>query len=401
MAVARQIDCLVGDGTAVARSVEVCESAGEFLDYCESQGLCTRIAFQNGDSGSGTDWSVGSAGDDCFACYRFDQGAGEDFYILIQAANTASFGGSPGNPGRLAQNLTTGFGIAMAVRRDGLSPWNGTTNNDGTDTKGDPVWVGGDDPPFVFPMSNNEAPSSTTLADYDHATSKENMALAGLFSGVSGYHRGGFWANEECFYLEWDAQNNGAYTYQTACGRYTPHSHMASTCLYPYFMISSDSGDTGVFDLGPALTPPPFNEYGSRDGNQGTGGSGEGGVVAKPENGVIRVQCNVLQATNLSTTYQPNQLYPTDRYELTPFVLNAYEHYPIHSFGALGWLPSEVVAYSVNVAVNETNAAFDIAVFGALSTTTAKTAKSWDGGAAPSPAGNTTGTATGRQSFTP
>lgn len=395
MSVARQIDCIVGDGTFVQRARDICESFGEFLDYCETQGLCTRIAFQNGDSGAGSDWSVGSAGDDCFACYRFDQGAGVDFYVLIQAANSG-FGGSPGDPGRLAGASTAGFGVAMAIREDGGNPWNGTTNNNGSDSKGDPVWIDGGSTLHVFPMSNNDAPSSTTLADYDQSSSRQNMVLVGTFSGGSNYHRFGFWASEECVFLELDAQNNGAFTNQTCFGRYTPHSHMSGTCTFPYFMICSRSGITGVFELGPASSPPPFYEYGSRDGN----GTYEGGVLANPSDGVIRGHANIITASQINTTYQPNQLHGTPRYELVSFVMNAYEEHPVHRFGGLGVIPSEVVACSYNVANLETNAAFDIAVFSNTTTAQFKTAKSWDGGAAPSAAGNTTGSATGRQSFT-
>lgn len=392
MGVARQIDMLWGDGVVDIANLACLESLVTFLDYCETNGLCTRVASNYGDSGTG--FGTGQAGDNAWAYFEFDQGV-HLFGVLVQATDGGNFGSAPGDPGSM--DGASGLGIAMAVRADGLSPWGGTTDDDGADDKGDPVWVGGDDPPYVFPMANNAAPASTTLADYDHATSREFCAQAGSLSGTNAYHRGHFWANEDGLFIQLDSQNNGAYTQQTALGRYTPMSHMVATCTLPYFMIRSNSGSTGVFELGPASNPPPFREYGSRDGN----GAYEGGILVRPADGVIRNQVFIASLGTHNATFQPNTLYPTDRYEVVPFCLLAWEEYPIHRFGLVGYCPIELYGYGDEMVVNEINAAATIAAFGATATSAAKMVVSWDGGAAPSPAGNTTGGPLGRQSFTP
>lgn len=396
MSVARQIDMLWGDGVTDEHNLEALEALAQFFEYCETNSLLTRVATQNGDGGSnGADFGFGDTGNNAWIYVEFDQGA-HLMGVLAQATNGGNFGASPGDPGDADGGSL--LAIAMAVREDGLSPWNGTTDNDGADSKGDPVWTdGGVTTVHCFPMSNNPAPSFTTLNDYAHATSRENCGRVGGIAANNGYHRAHFFANEDGLFMKIDAFNNGVYTIDVAVGRYAPVGHMVATCTLPYFMACSGSGDTGVFGLGPVATPPPFQEYGDPDG---VPSEGHGGVLARLADGVIRFQMFILSTGSHSSAYQPNTIYPTPRYEVAPFSLLAWESYPVHRYGLLGTCPIELYGYGDEMVVNEINAAGTICAFGHTTTSTAKTVVSWDGGAAVSPAGNTTGTQLGRQSFT-
>jgi hypothetical protein len=395
MPVARQIDCLLGDGIAVVRNLECLESIAQFLDYAEANGLCTRVASQNGLSGSGSDFAFGSLGNNAWAYFEFDQGA-HLFGLLIQATDLNNFGAAPGDPGQRDNGGTAVVGVQMAVREDGLSPWNGDTDNDGDDSKGDPVWTDGVSTCHVFPMSSNPAPSNTTLADYDHAVSRENCVGALSISTGVGYSRAHFWCNADGVFFTASSGNGTQYVQQFACGRYTPHSHMVSSCPVPYFMARSNSGNTGVFEFGPSGTVADQNQYGSRNGQTPE----EGGVLARLADGVIRLFMFGMSTSLLSSTYQPNTLYPTPRYEVLPFSISAAEPYPINSYGGLGYLPLELYGWGDEMVNLEINAAATITAHGHPTTGTAKMVVSWDGGAAMSPSGDTSGGPLGRQSFT-
>lgn len=102
-------------------------------------------------------WDEGSPpGNNAWALYEFTQ-ASVPFWVLIQFAkesidfNYQRFGEPPGAPASTqsimtnavpaSQNRNNGVNIAIAFMLDGSSPWAGTTRNDGTDTKTEPVWL--------------------------------------------------------------------------------------------------------------------------------------------------------------------------------------------------------------------------------------------------------------------
>jgi hypothetical protein len=160
----------------------------DFMQQMVSAGYATRIALEYGASytpagrntwGTGTDFYDGATpfGEGAFAVYRMNglsSGNTEsarngvdlpdfDYYILIQWYTYNSWNTAPGAPSTLkGSTASNGVGVQMAVREDGASPWNGTTNNDGTDTKGTPVWTDGGSTAHVFPMSNNSGGSYST-----------------------------------------------------------------------------------------------------------------------------------------------------------------------------------------------------------------------------------------------
>lgn len=147
-----------------------------FMEAMASAGHCTRIALQWGNGGTGTDFWDGANpfGENAFAVYTWGAGAGTARDVMIQWATTDAFGAAPGNPGAINGGTGDGVGIVMATREDGTSPWAGSTNNDGTDTKGSPVWSAGASVLHVLDVAN------TTGGSY--AANKENCLRAALGS---------------------------------------------------------------------------------------------------------------------------------------------------------------------------------------------------------------------------
>ncbi len=199
----------------------------DFFEQMVVAGYATRIALQYGATddpetggGSGTNfWDEGTSfGENAFAVYRMDgltsgntQSARNgtdlpdfDYYVLIQWADGASFGASPGNPGLLDAGTLDGVAIAIAVREDGGNPWNGTTNNNGADTKGSAVWTAGASVLHVMPISN-------TYTGGSHTTNKENMRKVFDFLGSEG-SRVSFIGTADSFIILSDPSGQGEYT---------------------------------------------------------------------------------------------------------------------------------------------------------------------------------------------
>lgn len=123
-----------------------------------------------------TRWDSGAVpGNNAWAVYEFTQ-AVKPFWMLVQFSKESidfsysRFGESPGNGS--TQNINTSdngkdflgknnaVAIAIGMMHDGSSPWNGTTNNNGADTKGSPTWK---TDAVKFPRANDEG----AWAQYD------------------------------------------------------------------------------------------------------------------------------------------------------------------------------------------------------------------------------------------
>jgi len=152
-----------------------------YYDACErwvTVGYAERVALNWGSGGTGTDFYDGANpfATNAWCVYRFPSTARRPwaYYISFQWSGGGSFGSSPGNPGLIygttggGTNSQIGVQFALAVDADGFSAdaWTGTTNFDGADTKGSPVWaapVGGS--VHVWPRSNNPGGSHATLRE--------------------------------------------------------------------------------------------------------------------------------------------------------------------------------------------------------------------------------------------
>lgn len=134
--------------TAARRAQEAYVSLTRFLtsSYAAELGI-QRIAYNTGSAAGGNGyWDQAQAiGNNAFSVYRF-MSASVPFNMLLQYCSTnGTFGNSPGDPGTL--DAGTGgptIGIAFAARTDGNNAWNGTTLNNGNDSKSSTlVWTSG------------------------------------------------------------------------------------------------------------------------------------------------------------------------------------------------------------------------------------------------------------------
>jgi len=161
-----------------------------FLSTLTGSGEVSRIAYNIGHVNSGAlgnglgFWGeANQCGGNAWSVWRFNSGSNRtfDFYILFQHAGgqfTATLGNTSASYGFIPVADSTypntyrgmlAYQIAASVDpTTGISsnPWNGTTNNNGTDAKGTPTWVTGSvgHDLFVVPANNNERPNKDSLA---------------------------------------------------------------------------------------------------------------------------------------------------------------------------------------------------------------------------------------------
>ena len=119
-----------------------------YFDALESHAGTTRIALYYGTAGTGTDYhdEANPFGDKAWAVWRFDTNGGRSWPFYVMLYTSAVTGGTNGGDWLIGANSPTNgsshMGIATAVGFGGDgNPWNGTTNNDGTDTVGTPRWA--------------------------------------------------------------------------------------------------------------------------------------------------------------------------------------------------------------------------------------------------------------------
>jgi len=295
----------------------------------------TLIALNYGDSGTGTDYHDGANpfGENAFMVYRWAVSAARAYTVemLIQwSYGSNSLETHPdAAPARIKGSLgSTGpnIGVAFCIARDtnggDESGWNGTTNADGTDTKGTPVWehsAGGS--LQIYPRSNN--------AGGNYATNRENMME--LYQDSSGGwtqdHRWSCVFDDDNIFFRIRADSSGFTKQVMGAGIYTPMSGTSSPLDRPFFAFdatgSGSSGDGFIEE----------EQYGSLAGNAGQ----EGGVAA-PGNG------NVLNATFEKSTYflntlkQPNPHYaPATQYDSFDFRIGSDDS-DGGPQGFLGWV---------------------------------------------------------------
>lgn len=292
-------------------------------------------------------------GDNAFACFRWRSGSvgadgpsrrrARDFYMLCQWS-WGTFGASPGNPGKIYAG-SPGLGLAIAWRDDGVSAWNGTSNADGTDTKGSVVWTSGSSVVHVLPRSNNAGGSHNLL--------KENtVGFPQSTTNPTRYH---FLADRDGLLIMGDNSDNASYDYMLYVGAYEPISSSqfvtssGGNMQMPMVMI----GANGAFPFGISTT------YGDLAGNATT----QGGIVG-PRTGSAEVRTVRMDrySNNLlsNTSLQPNQQFDPNAYDEFKIPVMLFE---APQFGHVGYL--DMITETYNVPVHSTNADFTKATFGA------------------------------------
>lgn len=311
MSIARQLDMMIGDGEIDAPELNQNFYVGleRFIRYCAANGLCNIIASQTNNGGvtnlANYHDEANPAGENAFICSEWDQGTGQTFYLLIQWADASAFGNSPGNPGLLlasGSGSADGVGVQMVVRDDGSNPWNGTSNDDGQDTKGTPVWTDGGSTVRVFPRSNATGGS--------HATNKENMAEIIDLATTNELSRAHFAADEDCFFIVLDKGDDHSTYVSLMCGHYTPLPDLAASLTTPYFMFLDSNTNGGI------RGGQPFGDTAGNDPDQG-------GAVGIPANDVriafkATPQFGTIPSVLERAQYQPNNVGAADVLEILP-----------------------------------------------------------------------------------
>lgn len=200
-------DCKNSTLNAGTNCQEVFKNWFDFMETLVTAGVVTRIALYWGSAGTGTDFHDGTNpfGPNAFVLYKWPSNGGRaaDVYQLGRWTDNTALA----SPGRI-RNVTSWTGGAMGFAWTAAfeagdvtpaNPWSGSTNNDGTDTLGTPVWaapVGGS--MAHWPSSNGPG--------YGHQTNKENMV--GMFAPLSSSNtlasRYSFWADDDSFFWLFD-----------------------------------------------------------------------------------------------------------------------------------------------------------------------------------------------------
>lgn len=351
------VDCLHDNALVVLdadRQQNTFVNLYDFMQRNVAVGNAALHASNFGSGGTGFDYHDGAnpAGENAWAVFRFLASASSvrttDFYVLIQWAHNSTFGNAPGNPGELDgdSGFGDGVGIAMAYREDGGDPWNGTTNANGADTKGTPVWAG----TGLHVMTEiNETGAS--------ATNKESCTR--VFHGGATDMR--LWcvgdADGMVFLQDVSVDNDVDAVYGAYLGVYTPRADL--TIPNPYVMI---------WDLDVDVTDNDRNDN-------------SGCMSVTESRGVVGVRMHRPAASSFSNTENLNG--SVTRLDFPIYVVRTQAQDPVE-YGLLGYLPTNLIRVNHGMPSFSTSAAFDRAYMGhSSSQATYKFSIAYGGGAAP------------------
>jgi hypothetical protein len=281
--------------------------------YCDLHALHTGSTTP---TALGTDYHDENTpfGNNAFAVFKFPSGTisgtvskrASDMYVLIQWADTATFGASPGNPGLRDGGTNDGVGWQCALRDDGGDPWTGTTLANGDDRKGatpgtGPVWTAGGSTVRVLPRSNNTGGT--------HNTNKENcINIQDQTTNPTRYY---FFADRDNILIYVDISDNQGMNEMCMIGVYDPIPGLSGTIPNPVFMMHDYTLPLAVNTV-----------FGSTAGNNTTT---EGGIIPAVSSSGVEVRGFEIDryASVQTTTQQPNLQYtPTvfDEFRLPLFL---------------------------------------------------------------------------------
>ena len=353
------VDTYHTPGSPANGNQEVFVNLYDFMQRNVTVGNAALHASNYGSGGTGFDYHDGAnpAGENAWAVFRFLASASSlrttDFYVLIQWADTDAFGASPGNPGSLSNGTGDSVGFMMAYREDGGDPWNGTTNANGADTKGTPVWAGTG--LHVLSELNETGARSTNKEDltyiYDVGTASSSRVhmcgdADGMWFGNDGQSGSG---------------SNGTLDNIYYLGVYTPRADLAIT--NPYIITSS------------------FQPY-LQASSSYTLSSASGAMSLTESRNAARVG---LRCRDYIWSFShPEDLGAGPEYIEFPIELARSATYDSEEFGLLGHLNTDIIRLTYGPANNSANAAFTRAFIGDTnSTNDHKFSLAWGGGSAP------------------
>jgi hypothetical protein len=327
------------------------------LEALDTLGVVNRIAYYFGDGGTGTDFHDGAnpTTGNAFSVWEVPPAGSRtwSWYFMLQYSQSSPFGGAAnGAPARLSgsttgTNMNLGFQAAVAFTSGGASanPWTaagGTTNNDGTDSKADPVWA----PPAsgslqVYPKNNNTGES--------YAASKENCtAIMSLNANyVTRLH---MIMDSDNIAFTVDHDDDNEYESNLLCGWYTPLSGL--TPKGPLFLLKAS-----------AAFAPQAAYTGS-----------DGGLLG-PLDESIRSLIFDIRDYDRSTTYQPNNQFGSPEYMEAPLALYVQDA----NQGLVGFADPDFCRYTYNIVTNSTIDSLGRVVIGGTSTAASHFTLPWDG----------------------
>lgn len=340
-----------------------------------------RIAYSTGSAplskGGEGYWDEGlSAYPNAWSCYKF-LSASVPFYLLVQFTWNNSFGTLPGNPGAIDGTSTAnGVGIAIAMRADGGNPWNGTSSNNGTDTKGTPVWTAGASSLLCWPRSNSTGGTNTTNKEM---TMGVILSKAGTGAGAGppfGTHFSFVCDFDNMAFVSEDAAD-GQYR-ATYFGKYTVRTNITASC--PYVSLRSSAATNN-----PAF---PLTTYGPTT----SGFAVADGGIAHPT--TVASGTRTLQISALSEFFGDSSFEMSTR-------IGRWDEFPIHvavaespMFGYAGYIDwVKLVPVGLNLSLNpdKSRAIFGAQLASANSPTT-KLSIPWNGTIVPGTSVSRTGT---------
>jgi hypothetical protein len=347
------------------------------LNRMSSLGI-TRIASNYGTAGTGFNyWDVGpTIGLNSWVVYRFAN-ATIPFYMLIQCVipnttNSTSIG-TPG-AGSISTNWggLTSYGVAFAVsmRLDGLSPWNGTTNNNGIDTKGTPVWIPGASTLCAFPRVNSVGGTYATNREAITPIIDQSISTGQPYPSSAYNQRMNIIVDENNFLILLDSDINGSYSW-FYFGKYVPRPDL--NIQVPYVMLSQMHAGldpiVARYNYGLATVPTSFQWL----------STGDGGIVHPTASTGVKIVYTDTSSTHMSTTYNPNRSTGViGRYDLLPvYVLMSELNYT----GLLGSIDFFRVGYGLGCQTTSNDRR--LAVFGTAYPTSGKIVVPWDGSTSP------------------
>ena len=291
----------------------------------------TRIAAYYGVAAGGLDGNgfgyhdagSGHAAPQAFAVFRTNGNALPPYNIIIFYTNSAhpdwTFEGSTSNGARCS--------VAAAIRDDGTDAWNGSTNNDGTDTVGTPRWsVGGATTLFTFDYFNE--PGGTRATNMDNLQTMGSNVLTGLGNDLL-FH---MWADDDVFLLVSDSTSSSIYV----------------NYFGEYNLISGNTHDDGM----PAVCMLEQNggwiQTAGAPGSYGTTPQ-EGGGLLPPRGGGGAPQYHIdsLPTIAAQNTYQPDLQLDIPAYLVSKHAIANIQG----DFGHVGNFPSWM-RYGVDIPAN-------------------------------------------------
>lgn len=362
-----QIDCYTNETTEYRNTAVTWKT---WYDFFQAHPLMTRIAYNVGSGGTGTDMWDGANpwGNHCWAVWQWGTSAARTYpiYVLMQCesgggATNQAVGVAPGDPASHSGNSTgTSYSHLMINFAIGVggdeNPWNGTTNDDGTDTKGGsaamPVGNDGNGAVWRTPVggSNLICYPRSNSAGGTYNPGNMRMMLPAVNDSNPAATRFHIIMDDDNLFLN----SRGSTTRYIHAGLITPHDELTIDRPWMAFYSNHPVVETTIGENSGGCPFPDSTD---------------------PE--PVRL-VNLDSHPVLTTTGQPNGLFTPAQYDLMPMWVRLIES-PI--FGNLGTFGAadQFNLFCYNVPQYSTSLTKDRIVFGNSTTATLKIAVPWDG----------------------